>query len=442
MAFVRGARRTFGGGGVHPHEFKSFTNELPIRNAPIPPEAVIPLQQHMGAPAECLVEAGETVREGMLIGKAPGVFSANVHASIPGKVKEIREIYLANGMPSRAVVVEFEGEFDRSAGGPEPWRDKEPQELLDLIREQGIVGMGGATFPTPIKFTTREGSSVQYFVVNGVECEPFLTADHRLMLEKTESILEGIEIVRRILSPQRVLIGVEENKPDAVEALRRAIARSAAEIEVIVLKTRYPQGDEKQLLKALTGREVPSGGLPLDIGAVVSNVGTIYAIYEGVVQGKPLIERIVTVTGPAVKSPANFKVRIGTPVGNLLEECGGFSSAPGKIVAGGPMMGFALADPNVPVVKGTSGILALNKRQSRPVPETPCIGCGRCVASCAFGLSATTLYKWIEHREYQEAMAAGLMDCKECGCCSYVCPAHIPLVQGMKLGKLMARRKG
>jgi electron transport complex protein RnfC len=442
MVFVRHKLRTFGGGGVHPHEFKYFTNEVPIRNAPIPPEAIIPLQQHMGAPAECLVEAGDKVREGMLIGKASGVFSANVHASIPGKVKEIRDIYLATGMPSRAVVVEFEGEFERGGNGRVQWREKDPKELLDLIREQGIVGMGGATFPTPIKFTTREGSPVEFFVVNGVECEPFLTADHRLMLEKTEGILEGIEIIRRILSPGSVLIGVEENKPDAVEALRRAIAGSGLGIEVVVLKTRYPQGDEKQLLKALTGREVPSGGLPLDIGAVVSNIGTVYAIYEAVALGKPLTERIVTVTGPALKNPANFKVRIGTPIGNLLEECGGFSQNPGKIVAGGPMMGFAVADPAVPVVKGTSGVLALSERQSKPVLQTPCIGCGRCIAACPFGLSPTTLYKWIEHREYQEAMNAGLMDCKECGCCGYVCPARIPLVQGMKLGKTMARKKG
>ena len=442
MAFARRSIRTFGGGGVHPHDFKSFSNTVSIRNAPIPPEAVIPLQQHMGAPAQCLVEVGDTVREGMLIGKAPGVFSANVHASIPGKVKEIRDIYLATGMPSKAVVVEFEGEFERGDTGPGEWREKDPQELLDMIREQGIVGMGGATFPTPIKFTTREGSPVETFVVNGVECEPFLTADHRLMLEKTECILEGIEIVRRILSPRSVLIGVEENKSDAIETLRGEIERKGAEIEVVVLKTRYPQGDEKQLLKALTGREVPSGGLPLDIGAVVSNVGTVYAIYEAVALGKPLIERIVTVSGPALKNPANFKVRIGTPVGSLLEECGGFASSPGKIVAGGPMMGFALADPGVPVVKGTSGILVLSERQSRAELQTPCIGCGRCVAACPFGLSPTTLYKWIEHREYQEAMAAGLMDCKECGCCGYVCPAHIPLIQGMKLGKLMARKKG
>jgi electron transport complex protein RnfC len=442
MAFLRRTLRTFGGGGVHPHEYKSLTNEIPIRNAPIPPEAVIPLNQHMGAPAECLVEAGETVREGMLIGKARGVFSANVHASIPGKVKEIRDIYLANGMPSKAVVVEFEGEFERSSGAPQQWQEKDPQELLELVREQGIVGMGGATFPTPIKFSIREGSSVETFVVNGVECEPFLTADHRLMLEKTGHVLEGIEIVRRILSPERVLIGVEENKPDAVEALQGEIARRSSEIEVVVLKTRYPQGDEKQLLKALIGREVPSGGLPLDIGAVVSNVGTVFAIYEAVALGKPLIERIVTVTGPVLENPANFKVRIGTPVGNLLEECGGFAAKPGKIVAGGPMMGFALADPGVPVVKGTSGILALSERQSRPALQTPCIGCGRCVSACPFGLSPTTLYKWIEHREYQEAMNAGLMDCKECGCCGFVCPARIPLVQGMKLGKMMARKKG
>jgi electron transport complex protein RnfC len=442
MAYVREKLRTFGGGGIHPHEFKDFTNEIPIRNAPIPPEAVIPLQQHMGAPAQCLVEAGDKVREGMLIGKAPGAFSANVHASVPGRVKEIRDIYLATGMPSKAVVIEFEGEFERAGDARVQWQGKDSQELLDLIREQGIVGMGGATFPTPIKFTTREGSPVEFFVVNGVECEPFLTADHRLMLEKTAGILEGLEIIRRVLSPRSVLIGVEENKPDAIQALRREIAGRGAQVEVVVLKTRYPQGDEKQLLKALTGREVPSGGLPLDIGAVVSNVGTVHAIYEAVALGKPLIERIVTVTGPALSNPANFKVRIGTPIGNLLEECGGFSENPGKIVAGGPMMGFAVADPGVPVVKGTSGILALSERQAKPAPQTPCIGCGRCVAACPFGLSPTTLYKWIEHREYQEAMAAGLMDCKECGCCGYVCPARIPLVQGMKLGKIMARKKG
>jgi electron transport complex protein RnfC len=433
--------RTFPRGGVHPHDFKSYSKDVPIRNAPIPPEAVIPLHQHMGAPAQCLVSAGDQVREGMLIGKAPGAFSANVHASIPGTVKEIREIYLATGMRSQAVVVEFEGEFERGGSSEIEWRSMEGPELLEMIRTQGIVGLGGATFPTPIKFTTRETSPVEFFVVNGVECEPFLTADHRLMLEKTEAILTGAEIVRRILSPRKVLIGVEENKPDAARALEQEIARMGLDIQVVMLQTKYPQGDEKQLLKALTGREVPSGGLPLDIGAVVSNVGTVHAIYEAVARGKPLIERIVTVTGPVLRSPGNFKVRIGTPVGNLLEECGGFAENPGKIVAGGPMMGFALADPSVPVTKGTSGIVVLSERQSRPRMQTSCIGCGRCIANCPLGLSPTILYKWIEHDEYAEALNWGLMDCKECGCCSYVCPARIPLVQGMKLGKIMARKK-
>jgi electron transport complex protein RnfC len=428
---------------VHPPGFKSLTDSVPLRNAPIPAVAVIPMHQHMGAPAECLVQPGDEVREGMLIGKATGPFSANVHCSIPGKVKEITELYLPNGIRSRAVVVEFEGEFDRSGKSSESadWQQASSTELLGIIRENGIVGLGGATFPTPVKFSVREGSPVELFVVNGVDCEPFLTADHRLMLEKTGELLTGLEIVRRILKPARVVVGIEENKPDAVDAMRRAVAERGADVEVVSLRVKYPQGDEKQLLNALTGREVPSGGLPLDIGAVVSNAGTVFAIYEAVVLRKPLIERIVTVTGPVIARPGNFKVRLGTPLSALIEECGGFTEPPGKIVAGGPMMGFALTDLDQPVTKGTSGVLALSMRQTRAVPETACIGCGRCISVCPLGLAPTVLYKWIDHREYEEALAAGLMDCKECGCCAYVCPARIPLVQGMKLGKFMSRKK-
>ncbi|MBN1837404.1 MAG: electron transport complex subunit RsxC [Spirochaetales bacterium] len=434
---------TFPGGGVHPHDSKALASGVPIRNAPVPATATLPLHQHMGAPAECVVEPGQSVREGMLVGKATGAFSANVHSSIPGTVKDISELYLPSGIRSKAVVVEFEGEFDRSGKSTETtaWDQATPEELLGVIRESGIVGLGGATFPTPVKFSVREGTRVEFFVVNGVECEPFLCADHRLMLEKTQELLTGIEIVRRILKPAQVVIGVEANKPDAIEALRRGVHDRELDIRVAPLKVKYPQGDEKQLLKVITGREVPSGGLPLDIGAVVSNAGTVFAIYEAVALKKPLIERIVTVTGPVLARPGNFKVRLGTPVGALIEECGGFTEPPGRVVAGGPMMGFALADLDQPVTKGTSGVLALSRQQTRAFPETPCIGCGRCIAACPFGLSPTVLYKWIDHGEYQEALAAGLMDCKECGCCGYVCPARIPLVQGMKLGKFMSRKK-
>ncbi len=434
---------TFARGGVHPHDYKSLTDKIPIKNAPIPAESIIPMHQHMGSPAECMVQQGDTVREGMLIGKATSAFSANIHSPVPGVVKEIKQVYLPNGVKGKAVVVAFEGEFDQSGKLQEllNWKDMSKTDLMDRIKQMGIVGLGGATFPTPIKFSVREGTQIEYFVVNGVECEPFLTADHRLMLEKTDDILTGIQIVERILTPRKILIGIEENKPDAILLMEEAVKDKGLDIEVIPLKMKYPQGDEKQLLVSLIDRQVPSGGLPMDIGAVVSNVGTIFAIYEAVVLNKPLIERIVTVSGYCLKNPANLKVRLGTKIGELIEECGGFAHAPAKLISGGPMMGFAFADPDTPVTKGVSGIIALSKKEVKSPSETPCIACGRCIASCPMGLSPTVIYKWIEHGEYEEALAEGLMDCKECGCCGYVCPAHIPLVQGMKLGKIMTRKK-
>jgi electron transport complex protein RnfC len=433
--------KTFPRGGVHPPDSKLASREQGIRNAPIPAEALIPLHQHMGTPAECLVQPGDELSEGMLIGRAAGPFSASVHSSVPGKVKEIREIYLPNGIRSRSVVVSVEGKFGLPAGQPAAWQQMSKEQLLAHIREMGIVGLGGATFPTPLKYSIREGRKVSSFVVNGVECEPFLTADHRLMLEKSKEILTGIRIVARILEPEQVLIGIEDNKPDAVAALSAAVKETGLNYQVVPLQLKYPQGDEKQLLKALTGLEVPSGGLPLDIGAVVSNVGTVYAIYEAFEMNKPLIERIVTVSGSALAQPANLKVRVGTPVKELIEDCGGFSAAPAKIISGGPMMGFALADLETPVTKGTSGILALSRKEVGAAAETNCLSCGRCLRACPLGLQPVNLYKTIDHRRYEDALALGLMDCKECGCCSFVCPAHIPLVQGMKLGKLMTRKK-
>ncbi|MBA7541942.1 Ion-translocating oxidoreductase complex subunit C [subsurface metagenome] len=320
------------------------------------------------------------------------------------------------------------------------WQGINGGDLLKSLADKGIVGLGGATFPTVLKYTIRKGFQVEYFVVNGVECEPFLTADHRLMLEKSLEILEGIRIVQQIMKPRQIIIGIEENKPDAIAVMRENIVSAGLDFKVVALKMKYPQGDEKQLLKAVIGKEVPSGGLPLDIGAVVSNVGTMKAIYEAIVLDKPLIERVVTVSGSIIRKPANLKVRLGTPLSELIEECGGFIEPPAELIAGGPMMGFAVLDPDTPVTKGLSGVIALSRRQVRSHSQTPCIGCGRCVKACPLGLLPTVIYKWIEHGEYEEALQEGLMDCKECGCCGYSCPARIPLIQGMKLGKVMSRK--
>ena len=278
------------------------------------------MQQHIGSPPECLVKAGDIVKEGMLIGKSTGFICANIHSPVPGEVKEIKDIYLANGQSSKAVIVELSGEFDASGKklSKQNWEDLSSKELLDKIISCGIVGLGGATFPTHVKFTIPRQKSVEFFVVNGVECEPYLTADYRLLLEKTSELLQGIRIVTRILKPKKVYIAIEANKPDAIEIMEKACGETDLPIEVVGLKVKYPQGDEKQVLKAVLDREVPSGGLPIDIGAVVSNVGTVYAIYEAVVFSKPLIERVVTVSGGAIRNPGNLKARIGTPIKDLI----------------------------------------------------------------------------------------------------------------------------
>ncbi len=435
--------KTFPKGGIHPGDFKELTNKEPVRNAAIKNSFIVPMSQHIGAPSECLVNPGDEVKEGMLIGKAAGFISANIHSPAPGVVKEITDIYLANGMRAKAVVIEPSGEFDQlgKTVAPIDWSGMTPKELQDKILEMGIVGLGGATFPSNVKYAVPPDARVDALVINGVECEPYLTADHRLMLEKTEEIFKGLEILRKVLNPAKIYIGIEANKPDAIEKMEKAAQEKNNGIEIVPLKLKYPQGDEKQLLKAVLGKEVPSGKLPINIGAVVSNVGTVNAIYEAVVFNKPLIERIVTVSGGGVKKPANLKVRIGTKVGDLIEDCGGLTDDTVRLVMGGPMMGFTMASLDTPVIKGTSGILALTEKEIKKSKETACIMCGRCVKACPIGLIPTKLYKKITHRMYEDAMRINLMDCKECGCCAFVCPANIPLVQGMRLGKKLANKK-
>ncbi|TFG64123.1 MAG: electron transport complex subunit RsxC [Spirochaetales bacterium] len=434
--------RSFPKGGLHPPGRKHISASSAIRNALLPSLCKVPLTQHIGAPCECLVAPGDEVKEGMLLGKSKGFISANIHSPMPGVVKSLDELYLPNGSRCQAVTIESVGEFDRLGKRQEPvdWSGLSSKDLLEKIALLGIVGLGGAAFPTHVKFSIPRDKKVYTFVVNGVECEPYLTADYRIMLEKTKEIFEGIRIIAKILEPERICIGIEINKPDAIEIMTAAAANSGLPVEVVPLQIKYPQGDEKQLLKAIINREVPSGGLPIDIGAVVSNIGTVFAIYEAVVFEKPLIERIVTVTGGGIKNPSNLKVRIGTPIQNLLDECGGFTEEPAKIVVGGPMMGFTIYNLDTPVVKGTSGVLVLTRKEVKTAARTSCIHCGRCVKVCPMGLNPTRLAKQIDHLEYGEAEGEGLMDCKECGCCAYACPAQIPLVQSMKLGKLMLRK--
>ena len=432
---------TFLKGGIHPPGNKHLSEHKEIKEFQSPKTAVIPLSQHLGAPAEINVEIGQEIKIGDLIGKSSGFISANIHSSVSGIVKEITSIFLPHGGKSQAVVIESSEEDIKYDNKNDKWKNSEPAELINKIAEMGIVGLGGATFPANVKFSIPKGYTAEYFVINGVECEPYLTADHRIMLEKTKEIFEGIQIVNEILAPKEIIIGIEANKPNAISIMTEYAIKSQLPVRVVPLKVQYPQGDEKQLLQAVLGKEVPSGKLPIEIGAVVANIGTVYAIYEAICLDKPLFERTVTITGGARKNPSNFKVKIGTKISDLIEACGGFKGVPAKIVVGGPMMGFSIFDLDTPVTKGTSGILALTEKEVKTTERTQCIGCGRCITVCPMGLNPTKLYKVIDHGDTETATDIGLMDCKECGCCAFTCPAHIPLVHGMKTGKFELRRK-
>jgi electron transport complex protein RnfC len=435
------AQATFSG-GVHPQGNKELTSHKPAVHATIPKRVVIPLSQHIGAPTKPLVVIGQEVKKGEKIGEAAGFVSAPVHASISGRVTAIGNFPHSLGMDVTSVVIESDGKDEWVSGLKETpdYQVLNPDELKKMVQEAGIVGMGGATFPTHVKLSPPKEKPVDVVILNGAECEPYLTSDHRLMLDRPREIIEGLKILMRILGVKRGYVGIEANKPDAIEAMKKAAA-GAPDIQVWPIKVKYPQGAEKMLIKAIVNRTVPAGGLPMDIGVVVQNVGTADAIYTAVRYGKPLIERYVTVTGRGVKEPKNFVARIGTPFSQLIEEAGGLTESAAKVISGGPMMGISQFTLDVPVIKGTSGILVLPESEVSLKSYGPCIRCGRCIDACPMMLQPSLIGLFIEKGHYQDAKDYNLMDCFECGSCTFVCPANRPMVQWVKKAKKELAKK-
>ena len=427
-------------GGIHPSEGK-VSNKEDIINAPLQELYTVPLQQHIGAPAKMVVQKGDHVLRGQLLGEPGGFVSAAVHSPTSGTVKDVTTCLGPAGATLPAVVIESDGE-DKAADPLPPfenWQDAEPAALKARVGEAGIVGMGGATFPTFVKLSPPPNVKIDTIILDGVECEPCLTADHRLMLETPEKIVKCAQIIGRILGVKRLIIAIELNKPDAIETMTKAA--EGTDVEVAPLVVRYPQGAEKQLIYALTGRKVPSGGLPAAVGCVVSNVGTTAAIYEAVCLGKPLYERVTTVTGTPVVKPGNYRFRVGTLYRTALELCGGVSEDPAKIISGGPMMGMAVYSLDIPVMKGTSGILLLSRDELVQYSPSACLRCGRCNDVCPMSMMPGILSAQIEHQKFELAEKWHVMDCIECGSCAYICPAGRPLVQHMRRAKAVVNAK-
>lgn len=420
-------------GGVHPDDKKRYTAAKPIEVAPLPEKVIIPTRQHIGAPCAPTVQVGDLVKKGQVIAEAQAFVSSPIHASISGKVVEIADYPHPVFGTCSAVVIESDGQDEWVEGLPlsRDWQSLEAAEIKDIIRTSGIVGMGGATFPTHVKMAPPPEKPIDSLILNAAECEPYLTADHRVMLESAPRIITGIQISMKVLGVKNAFIGIEENKPDAIASLREAAAGTG--IEVVPLKTKYPQGAEKTLIKVIVGREVPSGGLPMDVGVVVQNVGTVVAIADAVVKGLPLVERVTTVTGGAIVEPKNLLLRVGMTFKQAIELCGGFKEEPAKLIMGGPMMGMAQCRIDVPVIKGTSGILALSASDVNAGPEQPCIRCGRCVDACPMGLVPSTLSILGQRGLFQVAKEEhDLLDCVECGSCVYACPAKRNIVHYIK----------
>ncbi len=429
--------KTFPIGGIHPPENK-LTAAKPITILPVPENVIIPVSQHIGAPSEIIVNKGDYVKTGQVIATSKGFVSSNIHSSVSGKISKIDSVIDTTGYKQTAIFIDVAGDewIETINRSNEILRNiiLSPEEIVKKCQECGIVGLGGATFPSHVKLTVPEGKKCEVLIINGVECEPYLTSDHGLMMEKGEEILTGVAILMKALKVTKAIIGIENNKPGAILHLTE-LSSGFQGITVQPLKVKYPQGAEKQLIKSLINKEVPSGHLPIDVGAVVHNVGTAYAVYEAVQKNKPLFERVVTVTGKKLSNPGNFLVRTGTPVSKLIEASGGMPDDTGKIISGGPMMGKAINNTDVPVVKGTSGIILFAKNESERSNINPCIRCAKCTFACAMNLEPYLLMALSEKGMFERAEKEHITDCMECGSCSYTCPSGRPILDYVRLGK-------
>ncbi|SEM11917.1 electron transport complex protein RnfC [Syntrophus gentianae] len=433
---------TFAKGGVHPQESKEIAEHLAIEKMPLPEEFEIPLLQHFGAPCQPLAKKKDRVEEGDLIGQAQGL-GANVHASVTGTVTDIGTSKGPVSLSVPSITIARDLEAPDKVYSPSDWKGLTSQELLQKIKDAGIVGIGGAGFPAHVKLAPPPGTKVDKLVLNGAECEPYLTTDHRVMLEKPEEVIEGTKILLRVLGISEGHIGVEANKKDAIEVLRKALEKQNLEglkITVDALQVKYPQGSEKQLIESVTGRKVPGGGLPFDVGVIVQNIGTTKAIYDAVVLNKPLYEKVVTISGRGIARPANLQVRVGTRISDIVRYLGGTKPDLAKIVMGGPMMGFAVSTLDIPVTKTVSGVLFLTRDEIDDSPYGPCIRCGWCLEACPMGLSPNEIGLYVEAGRSADTAQFGVFDCFECGSCSFVCPSKRPLVQFIRLAKQKAKR--
>ena len=436
--------------GVHPPQCKELSADAPIEIVPAPERVILPLQQHIGGPCTPLVKPRQTVVFGEMIGKGEAFVSAALHAPVAGVVQKMAMATLANGRHMQAIVIKTEGEqlsgqdlWDTLYGGHWPQKSYQtmaPEKISAAIHDAGIVGLGGAAFPTHVKITPSDQKPIHALIVNGCECEPYLTTDYRLMVEAPEAIVSGALLAARAVGAKKAYIGIENNKLEAVASLRRAAA--GAGIKIAVLKTKYPQGSEKHLIKAVLNREVPLGGLPSDIGVAMTNVATVTSVARGIMRNIPLTHRIVSVTGGGIVEPKNLLVPIGIPMGRLIEQCGGLKKTAARIVAGGPMMGFAFTNPGIPVTKGTSGITVLNHEEIQEVAQSACVRCGRCVDVCPMNLVPTKVAMAARFKDLNLARKYNIMACFECGSCAYICPAGLPLVQNIRTGKALLAAEG